>query len=196
MIKPDNIAGGHDVQDRAPPIRQSAGAKGKTGADKQDRWIGIAKPNERHVACRVADRLLQKRVPQPATACQQILGNGGGITRPFGFDAGLRCRFIHLSGKVMRHVLHVSSPYRAARCRGSRRQRRCPFALSPKRKAGSEARLYRVKICSSDALFSQWASSGYQRSHQNHSGWAMRNLFASLGGILPITSPSLMHEGL
>jgi len=91
MIKPDNIAGSDDVQDRAPPIRQSAGAKRKTRADKQDRWIGT-KPNEWHVACRVADRLLQKRVPQPATACQQILGNGGGITRPFGFDAGLRCR--------------------------------------------------------------------------------------------------------
>src|SRR4051794_36036524 len=37
---------------------------------------------------------------------------------------------------------------------------------------------------------------GYQRSHQNHSGWTTRNFLASLGGILPTTSPSFIHAGL
>src|SRR5437879_12951487 len=91
MIKPDNIAGGHDVQDRAPPIRQSAGAKGKTGADKQDRWIEIAKPNERHVMCCVAYRVLQKRVRPLATACQQILGNGSGTNGSLGISVVSGC---------------------------------------------------------------------------------------------------------
>jgi len=37
MIEPRKIAGSHHVQDRAPPIRQTAGTEGKTVADEKDR---------------------------------------------------------------------------------------------------------------------------------------------------------------